>query len=65
MPFESMLLYCLVQPIVAFPGFIAVYIAGYELEVTKSWTLVFNQTGLICLFGWVIFLIFGTGKKIV
>ena len=48
-----------------FSGFIAVYIAGYQLEVTKSWTLVFNQTAGVCFFGWIIYLIFGTGKKLI
>ncbi len=49
----------------AIPGFIAVYIAGYLLEVTKSWTLVFTQTAVVCCIGWALFLVFGTGKKIV
>ena len=42
----------------------AVYIAGYQLEVTKSWSLVFNQTAGVCCFGWIMYMIFGTAKKI-
>ncbi|KAL5022120.1 hypothetical protein ScPMuIL_001275 [Solemya velum] len=49
----------------AIPGFVGVYIAGHILEATKSWGAVFNQTALVCMFGWVVYTIFGTGKKIV
>jgi MFS transporter, ACS family, solute carrier family 17 (sodium-dependent inorganic phosphate cotransporter), member 9 len=49
----------------AIPGFLGVYMAGYVLEVSKSWALVFNQTGIICVAGWVCYLLFGTGQRIV
>jgi ACS family sodium-dependent inorganic phosphate cotransporter-like MFS transporter 9 len=49
----------------ALPGFIGVKFAGYILETTKSWSIVFNQTAVLCFFGFVIFFIFGTGKRIV
>lgn len=49
----------------ALPGFIGVSFAGYILETTKSWAIVFNQTGILCFFGYLIYFIFGTGKKIV
>ena len=49
----------------ALPGFIGVKFAGYILETTKSWYIVFNQTAGLCFFGYVIYFIFGTGKKIV
>ncbi|GFO27656.1 solute carrier family 17 member 9 [Plakobranchus ocellatus] len=49
----------------AIPGFIGVYIAGHILETTKSWNAVFGQTAVVCLFGWVVYLIFGTGKKVI
>jgi len=49
----------------ALPGFIGVSFAGYVLETTKSWAIVFNQTGLLCFFGYVVYFVFGTGKKIV
>ena len=48
-----------------FTGFVGVYIAGYILEVSHSWTAVFNQTAVISLVGWAVFIMFGTGKKIV
>ena len=46
-------------------GFIGVYMAGYTLEVTKSWGTVFLQTAVVHVIGTTLFLIFGTGKKIV
>ncbi|KAL8590485.1 hypothetical protein ACOMHN_011698 [Nucella lapillus] len=49
----------------AIPGFVGVYIAGHILEATKSWTAVFNQTAMVCMFGWAVYMLFGTGKKIV
>ncbi|XP_076440135.1 LOW QUALITY PROTEIN: voltage-gated purine nucleotide uniporter SLC17A9-like [Babylonia areolata] len=49
----------------AIPGFVGVYIAGHILEATKSWTAVFNQTALVCMIGWTVYVLFGTGKKIV
>jgi ACS family sodium-dependent inorganic phosphate cotransporter-like MFS transporter 9 len=49
----------------ALPGFIGVKIAGYILETTKSWTIVFNQTAILCFMGYFLYVLFGTGKKIV
>lgn len=49
----------------ALPGFIGVSFAGYILETTKSWAIVFNQTGFLCFFGYVVYFLFGTGKKII
>ncbi|KAK3791568.1 hypothetical protein RRG08_002924 [Elysia crispata] len=49
----------------AIPGFIGVYVAGHILEATKSWNAVFGQTAVVCLFGWIVFIIFGTGKKVI
>ncbi|KAK6180103.1 hypothetical protein SNE40_012312 [Patella caerulea] len=49
----------------AIPGFVGVYIAGHILEATKSWSAVFNQTAGVCLVGWMVFVLFGTGKKII
>ena len=46
-------------------GFVGVYIAGHILEATKSWSAVFNQTAGVCMVGWVVFIVFGTGKQIV
>ncbi|XP_069126561.1 voltage-gated purine nucleotide uniporter SLC17A9-like isoform X1 [Argopecten irradians] len=49
----------------AVPGFVGVYMAGHILEATKSWAAVFNQTAGVCLFGWMVYIIFGTGKQLV
>ena len=46
-------------------GFIGVYMAGHILEVTKSWSAVFNQTAIVSLVGWIVYTIFGTGKQII
>ncbi len=45
-------------------GFIGVYLAGYILDVTGSWTSVFNVTALINLIGVSVFVAFGSGKPI-
>lgn len=49
----------------ALPGFIGVSFAGYILETTKSWAIVFNQTGVLCFFGYIVYFIFGTAKQII
>lgn len=49
----------------ALPGFIGVSFAGYILETTKSWAIVFNQTGILCFFGYIVYVIFGTGNQII
>lgn len=46
-------------------GFIGVYIAGYILELTGSWSAVFNVTALINFIGLIIFILFGSGNPIV
>jgi ACS family sodium-dependent inorganic phosphate cotransporter-like MFS transporter 9 len=50
----------------AIPGFVGVYIADI-LEATKrwSWSAVFNQTSAVCVAGWSVFALLGTGQKIV
>ncbi|XP_041356795.1 solute carrier family 17 member 9-like [Gigantopelta aegis] len=49
----------------AIPGFVGVYMAGHILESTKSWSAVFNQTAAVCVFGCVVFTLFGTAKQLV
>lgn len=49
----------------AIPGFVGVYMAGYILETTKSWSAVFNQTAAICVFGNIVFLLLGTAQRII
>jgi len=49
----------------AFPGFLGVYITGYILSVSNSWTLVFFLTALLNCFGIAVFIIWGTGSRII
>jgi len=49
----------------AIPGFIGVYLVGYILEVTGSWSAVFNVTAVINLIGLSVFALFGSGTPIV
>ena len=46
-------------------GFVGVYIAGYILDMTGSWAAVFTETAVVCFTGWIVFMIFGTGKQLV
>lgn len=46
-------------------GFVGVYIAGHILEATKSWGAVFSQTAVVCIVGWIVYVIFGTGQAII
>jgi hypothetical protein len=39
--------------------------AGLTLEATKSWAAVFNQTAALTLFGWIVYVMTGTGKRII
>ena len=48
-----------------FTGFIGVYLVGYILEVTGSWSAVFNVTAVINLIGLSVFALFGSGNPIV
>ena len=48
-----------------FTGFIGVYLVGYILEVTGSWSAVFNVTAVINLIGLSVFALFGSGTPIV
>lgn len=49
----------------AIPGFVGVYVTGYILDTTGSWAAIFNSTSVVMLFGWIIFIVFGSGKKII
>ena len=48
-----------------FTGFIGVYLVGYILELTGSWSAVFNVTAVINLIGLSVFALFGSGTPIV
>jgi len=47
------------------PGIVIVPISGHLLEVTLSWKSVFHTNAILLIVGSLIFLIFGTAKKIV
>lgn len=49
----------------AIPGFVGVYLAGYILETSESWSTVFNLTALLNVLGCLSFVIFGIAKPIV
>ncbi|CAG0888341.1 unnamed protein product, partial [Darwinula stevensoni] len=38
----------------AIPGFLGVYLAGFILETTKSWDMVFRLASIMSIFGWYI-----------
>ena len=46
-------------------GFVGVYLAGLTLEATGSWSAVFNQAGVVVLFGGAFYMFFGSGRQIV
>ncbi|XP_077991629.1 voltage-gated purine nucleotide uniporter SLC17A9-like [Glandiceps talaboti] len=49
----------------ALPGFIGVYISGHILEMTNSWSAVFGSAAGVIATGWMLFMTFGTGNKLV
>jgi len=46
------------------PGIIGVYVSGLILNLTHSWTLVFQVAAGIYLFGMVFYLIFASSKRL-
>lgn len=46
------------------PGIIGVFVSGLILELTGSWTLVFQVAAGVTLFGLVFYLLFSSGKKL-
>lgn len=49
----------------AFSGIVGTLITGHILEVSHSWRKVFHLNAVVLAFGAVIFLVFGTAKKVV
>lgn len=50
----------------AITGFVGVYVAGHILEATgNNWSYVFIITGLQCIAGAVVYVMLGTGNKII
>lgn len=46
-------------------GIVGTLITGHILEVSYSWKKVFHLNAVVLAFGAVIFLVFGTAKKVV
>ncbi|XP_071965270.1 voltage-gated purine nucleotide uniporter SLC17A9-like [Antedon mediterranea] len=49
----------------AITSFLGVYIAGFILHHTNSWALVFTSSAGVVFIGFVSFVLFGTGKRII
>ena len=49
----------------SYSGIVGTLITGHILEVSYSWKDVFNLNAVVLVFGAVVFLIFGTAKKVV
>lgn len=45
-------------------GIVGTLITGHILEVSYSWKDVFNLNAVVLVFGAVVFLVFGTAKKV-
>ena len=58
-------LYGTMNTVGAFSGIIGVYLTGYILETIGKWSVVFSLTSGACFTGFIAFLIFGSGEKIV
>ncbi|XP_067001781.1 voltage-gated purine nucleotide uniporter SLC17A9 isoform X3 [Anabrus simplex] len=64
-PKHSGSVFGLMNTVGAVPGFLGVYLAGYILETTKSWSAVFHTTAAINMIGCIIYVVFGSGNAIV
>lgn len=64
-PLHAGSVFGLMNTIGAVPGFVGVYLAGYIVEVTKSWNLVFYLTAALNLLGCLLFVAFGKGTPLV
>lgn len=58
-------LYGVMNTVGAFSGIIGVYVSGHMLEAVGKWSAVFHLSAGACFFGAIIFLIFGSGERIV
>ncbi|XP_077985474.1 voltage-gated purine nucleotide uniporter SLC17A9-like isoform X1 [Glandiceps talaboti] len=64
-PTHAGAVYGVMNSISAIPGFLGVYISGHLMDYFNSWSIVFSITGSLTFTGWIIFMIFGTGERIV
>jgi ACS family sodium-dependent inorganic phosphate cotransporter len=46
------------------PGIVGVYVSGLILSSTNSWAIVFSTAGVVTVFGWAFYLIFGSCKRL-
>ncbi|XP_075727681.1 major facilitator superfamily transporter 18 isoform X1 [Rhipicephalus microplus] len=63
-PLHAGSVFGLMNTIGAIPGFLGVYLAGYVVDATRSWSLIFYLTSLLNLVGCAAFLVFGRGQPI-
>lgn len=49
----------------AISGFVGVYLTGYILETTNRWSAVFQLQAVMSFIAFVVFLIFGSGERVV
>lgn len=64
-PLHAGSIFGLMNTVGAIPGFVGVYMVGYMVEVSQSWSLVFYLTALLNVLGCISFLTFGRGHPIV
>ncbi|XP_072017141.1 voltage-gated purine nucleotide uniporter SLC17A9-like [Amphiura filiformis] len=63
-PNQAGAVYGILNTVGALQGFIGSYITGYILHLTESWATVFCSTSTVLAFGWIVFVLFGSGKPI-
>lgn len=63
-PKHSGSVFGLMNTVGAIPGFLGVYLAGHILELTQSWAAVFSTSIAVNVFGWIIFVIFGSAEAV-
>lgn len=64
-PLHSGSVFGLMNTIGAVPGFLSVYLTGYILEVTQSWSVVLNSAAAVNFVGLLLFVVFGSAESIV
>ncbi|XP_077991621.1 voltage-gated purine nucleotide uniporter SLC17A9-like [Glandiceps talaboti] len=64
-PTHAGAVYGVMNSVGSIPGFLGVYISGHIMDYFNSWSIVFSITGSISFIGWIVFVIFGTGERIV
>ncbi|XP_077531730.1 voltage-gated purine nucleotide uniporter SLC17A9-like isoform X1 [Haemaphysalis longicornis] len=63
-PLHAGSVFGLMNTVGAIPGFLGVYLVGYVVDVTRSWSLIFYLTALLNLVGCAAFLVYGRGQPI-